>query len=182
VRVWILPGNEGAVVTVETFFIPKAQNNTTDAEQSQGAAVFFDYRRIVHHSYAPEGQTINKEYYLEVIRHLCNAVWHKRPDLWVSRNWQLHHDSAPAHSSHLIQSFLVKHGIPIVCQAPYSPDLAHCDFWLLPKLKRPLKGSRFDNREDIMRNATKELRSLPEEACQKCFQQVKEHWAKCVES
>jgi hypothetical protein len=25
-----------------------------------------------------------------------------------------------------------------------------------------MKGSRFDSREDIMRNATKELRSLPE--------------------
>jgi hypothetical protein len=43
--------------------------------------VFFDYRRIVHHSYAPEGQTINKEYYLEVIRHLRDAVRYKRPDL-----------------------------------------------------------------------------------------------------
>jgi hypothetical protein len=26
--------------------------------------VFFDYCGIVHHSYAPEDQTINKEYYL----------------------------------------------------------------------------------------------------------------------
>jgi hypothetical protein len=57
--------------------------------------VFFDYRGIVHHSYAPEGQTINKEYYLEVIRHLHDAVHRKRLDLWASRNWQLHHDSAP---------------------------------------------------------------------------------------
>jgi hypothetical protein len=40
--------------------------------------------------------------------------------------------------------------------------MAPCDFWLLPKLKRPLKGSHFDHCEDIMRNATKELRSLPE--------------------
>jgi hypothetical protein len=24
--------------------------------------------------------------------------------MWVSRNWQLHHDNAPTHSSHLIQS------------------------------------------------------------------------------
>jgi hypothetical protein len=48
--------------------------------------VFFDYRGIVHHSYAPEGQTINKEYYLEVIHHLCDAVWQKRRDLWASRN------------------------------------------------------------------------------------------------
>jgi transposase len=139
-------------------------------------------RGIVHHSYAPAGQTINKEYSLEVIRHLRDAVRHKKPDLWASRNWQLHHDNAPAHSSQLIQSFLAKHGIPVVPQAPYSPDMAPCDFWLFPKLKRPLKGSRFDSREIIMQNATKELRSLPEEAFQKCFQQWKERWAKCVES
>jgi hypothetical protein len=101
---------------VEAFFIPKAQKSTTGAEQSQGAAVFFDYREIVHHSYAPASQTINKEYYLEAIRHLRDAVRHKRPDLWASHNWQLHHDNAPAHSSHLIQSFLAKHGIPVVPQ------------------------------------------------------------------
>jgi hypothetical protein len=56
--------------------------------------------------------------------------------------------------------------------------MAPCDYWS----ERPLKGSRFDSREDIMRNATKELRSLLEEAFQKCFQQWKERWAKCVES
>jgi hypothetical protein len=145
-------------------------------------AVFCDYRGIVYHSYASESQTVNKEYYLEVIRHLRDADWCKRPDLWASRNWQLHHDNAPAHSSHLIQSFLANHGIPVVRQAPYSPYMAPCDFWLLPKLKRPLKCSRFDGREDIMRNATKELRSLPEEAFQKGFQQWKERWTKCVES
>jgi hypothetical protein len=60
--------------------------------------------------------------------------------------------------------------------------MASCDFWLFPKLKRPLKSSRFDSREDILRNATKELRSLPEEAFQKCFQQWKKCWAKHVES
>jgi histone-lysine N-methyltransferase SETMAR len=125
--------------------------------------VFFDYRGIVHHRYAPEGQTINKEYNLEIVHHLRDAVWHKRP-AWASCNWQLHHDNAPAHSSHLIQSFLAKRGITVLRQAPYSPDMAPCDFWLFPKLKRPLKGSRFDSREDIMRIATKELRSLPDEA------------------
>jgi hypothetical protein len=76
--------------------------------------VFFDYRRIVHHSYAPEGQTVNKEYYLEVISHLHDAVQCKRLDLWASHNWQLHNDNALAHSSHLIQSFLAKHDIPVL--------------------------------------------------------------------
>jgi hypothetical protein len=49
-------------------------------------------------------------------------------------------------------------------------------------LKRPLKGSHFDSHEDIMQNATKELRNLTEEAFQKCFQQWKKRWAKCVEA
>jgi transposase len=121
--------------------------------------VFFDYRRIVHHSYAPEGQTMNKEYYLEVICQIRDAVRRKRPNLCTSHNCQLLHDNAPAHSSHLIQSFLAKHGIPVVHQAPYSLDMAPCDFWLFPKLKRPLKGSRFDNYKDI--SGTRR-RSLPE--------------------
>jgi hypothetical protein len=112
--------------------------------------VFFDYRGIAHQNYAPEGQAINKEYYLEVICHLHDAIQHKRLDLWASRIWQLHHDNAPAHSSHLIQNFLAKHGIPVVCQAPYSRDMTSCDFRLFPKLKRLLKGSRFDSHEDIM--------------------------------
>jgi histone-lysine N-methyltransferase SETMAR len=66
---------------------------------------------------------------------------HKRPDLWAAKTWQLHHDNAPAHSAHLIQTFVAKHNIPVVRQAPYSPDMAPCGFWLFPKLKMPLKGT-----------------------------------------
>jgi hypothetical protein len=58
---------------------------------------------------------------------------------------QLHHDTAPAHSTALVQGFLVKHHITQVCQHFYSPDLALCDFWLFPKLKSPLKGRIFVN-------------------------------------
>jgi hypothetical protein len=58
---------------------------------------------------------------------------------------QLHHDNAPAHSTALVQAFLAKHHLSQVCQPPYSPDLALCNFWLFPKLKSPLKGRRFLN-------------------------------------
>jgi hypothetical protein len=89
--------------------------------------VFFDSRGVVHHEYAPQGQNINKEYYLEVFCHLCDAVRRKRPDLWAAGMWQLHHDNAPAHSSQLIETFLAKHNILVVRQAPYSPDMAPCE-------------------------------------------------------
>ncbi|PNF43029.1 hypothetical protein B7P43_G08778 [Cryptotermes secundus] len=55
--------------------------------------------------------------------------------------------------------------------APYSPDTAPCDFWLFSKLKMPLKGTRFESREDIMQNATARLITSPKDAFQKCFQQ-----------
>jgi hypothetical protein len=46
----------------------------------------------------------------------------------------------------------------------------------------PLKGSRFESREDIMKNATAQLVAIPNEDFQKCFQQWKCRWVKCVES
>ena len=144
--------------------------------------VFFDIRGIVHHEYAPEGQTVTKEYYQDVLRRLRDAVRRKRPDMWTAKNWQLHHDNAPAHSSNLIQHFLTKHGIPVVRQPPYSPDMAPCDFWLFPKLKTPLKGSRFETREEIMRNATANMNTIPKEDFQRCFQQWMDRWAKCVQA
>ena len=69
----------------------------------------------------------------------------------TSKNWQLHYDNAPKYSSHLIQTFLARDGIPVVHQPSYSPDMAPCDFWLFPKLKTTLKGSRCESREEICR-------------------------------
>ncbi|KAJ4426506.1 hypothetical protein ANN_27320, partial [Periplaneta americana] len=125
--------------------------------------VFFDVRGIVHHEYASEGQTVTKEHV-------------------DGNNWHLHHDNAPAHSSQLIHTFLAKHGITTVRQPPYSPEMAPCDFWLFPKLKTLLKGSRFESREEIMRNATTELNTIPKEDFQRCFRQWKDRWAKCVQA
>jgi len=144
--------------------------------------VFFDSRGVVHHEYAPQDQNINKEYYLEVLRRLRDAVRRKRPDLWATGTWHLHHDNASAHSSQLIQTFLVKHNIPVVGQAPYSPDMAPCDFWLFPHLKTQLKGTRSESRDDIIRNTTAKLYSIRKEALQKCFEQWWNRWEKCVQS
>ena len=39
-------------------------------------------------------------------------------------NWQLHHNKAHVHASHLVQKFLEKHQITQVTQPRYSLDLA----------------------------------------------------------
>ncbi|UYV79244.1 hypothetical protein LAZ67_17001721 [Cordylochernes scorpioides] len=102
--------------------------------------VFFDCRGVVHHEFLPQGRTVNKEYYLQVMRNLREAIRQKRPDLWENKNWLLHHDNAPAHTSLLVRDILAKNNTLMMPQPPYSPDLPPCDFFLFPKLKRPMKG------------------------------------------
>jgi hypothetical protein len=94
--------------------------------------VFFpDQDVFVHAEFIPAGQTVNKEYYLQILRRLRDAVRRKRPEKWSSGNWQIHHDNAPSHSVQLVQHFLAKHEIPQVQQPPYSPDLAPRDYFRL---------------------------------------------------
>ena len=144
--------------------------------------IFFDCEGVVHYEFAPTGQTINKEYYVEVLKRLLDAVRIKRPHFWSSGDWLLHHENAPAHSSNLVQQFLAKHKIVQLRQPPYSPDIAPCDFWMFPKLKTALKGMRFDDIETIQSNATRELNAIPKSAFEDCFKIWKHRWERVVQS
>ena len=73
--------------------------------------IFCECEGVVHYEFASRGQTINKEYCVEVLERLRDAVRRKRPRFWSSGDWLLHNDNAPAHSSNLVQQFLAKHKI-----------------------------------------------------------------------
>jgi len=104
---------------------------------------FFDIKGLVHFEFVPQGQTANQQLYLEVLRRLRDAVRRKRPELWRSGEWFLHHDSAPAHTALSVRQFLTKNGMTTASHThthpSYSPDLAPCDFFLFPRMKRDLK-------------------------------------------
>ena len=143
---------------------------------------FFDCEGVVHYEFAPRGQTINKEYYVKVLKRLRNAVRRKRPRFWSSGDWLLHHDNAPAHSSNLVQQFMAKHKIVQLRQPPYSPDMAPCDFCMFSKFKMALKGKQFDDIETIQSNATRELKAIPKSAFEDCFKMWKHRWERVVQS
>lgn len=144
--------------------------------------VFFDIRGVVHFEYVPIGQTVNKEFYLGVMRRVRDAIRRKRPELWKNNSWILHHDNAPCHKAIIVTEFLTKNSTNIIDQAPYSPDMAPCDFFLFPKLKLPLRGRRFESIEAIKQNSTKELKAIPETAYKKCFDDWKKRWHMCIAS
>jgi hypothetical protein len=48
--------------------------------------------------WVPEGQTLNKVYYEEVLITLCEWV-RRRPEMWMNSSWVLHHNNALEHNA-----------------------------------------------------------------------------------
>ena len=106
------------------------------ARQSKSTHKHFDSTGMIYKHWVPTGQTVNKEYYLEVLKEFRKGFCRKRPALFKSGQWHFHQDNTPVHNSILVTDNLTKMEIKTVPQLPYSPDLAPCDFWLFPKLRR----------------------------------------------
>ena len=142
--------------------------------------VFFDVHGIVYLEFLPQGQTINQNVYKDILRRLMRLVKEKRRELWETKSWLLHHDNAPAHNALSIRQFLAENNIAVLEQPPYSPDLAPCDFFLFPKLKGVIKGTRFQDSKAITTAVTKELRAIPMESFQKCIEAWQQRLEKCI--
>lgn len=56
--------------------------------------------------------------------------------------------------------FLAKNNTLMMPQPPYSPDLAPCDIFLFPKLKRPMKGRRYATLDEIKTASKEELNKI----------------------
>jgi hypothetical protein len=70
---------------------------------------FFDHGGIVHYEIAPEGQTVNQDFYQPVLRHLPDVVQRKQPEMWIMGSCLLHYDNSLAHTVLSIRQLLVKH-------------------------------------------------------------------------
>jgi len=103
---------------------------------------FFNSQGVVHKEFVLQAQTVNKQYYCEVLERLRKRVHCVRPE--IVDTWVLHRDNAPCHTAISVNKFFNKMGIPMVLQPPYLPDLSPCDFLLFPKLKFLLKGRHFE--------------------------------------
>ena len=108
---------------------------------------FFDSTGMIYMHWVPTGQTVNNEYYVEVLMEFRKIFRRKRPALFKLGQWHFHQDNAPVHNSILVTDYLTKTGTKTVPHPPYSPDLTPCDFCLFPKLKENLRGGRYETIE-----------------------------------
>ena len=89
-------------------------------------------------------------------------------------NVVLHQDNAPSHTAKSTQLEIDLLDFQHVDNPPYSPDLAPLDFAYSPKLKKHLRGKRYQDREEIryaIRSFNKTLNTV-------WFKEVYEKWVK----
>ena len=126
------------------------------------------------------GQTVNKEYYVEVLWEFRKRFRRKRPTLFKSGQWHFHQDNTPVHNSILVTDYLTKMGIKTVPHPPYSPDLAPCDFCLFPKLQENLRDYCYEIIENMKEAVTKVIDTLTQEDFHGSFQKLLEWYNKCI--
>ena len=140
--------------------------------------VFFDCNDMLHHEFLWQGRAVNKKYYSEVMSRLREAIRQKRTELWKNESLILQHDNVPAHTSMLVPDFVAK--TVIKPQPHYSSDLAPSGFFLLPKLKTPMKAKHFAMIEVIKEKLKQDMLAITKSAFQKYFEDWKNCGNKCI--
>ena len=93
--------------------------------------------------------------------------------------WLFHHDNAPVHTSAVATAKLLELGYELLPHPPYSPDLAPCDFFLFPNLKKSLAGQKFQSNEEVIA-ATEAYADLQKTYFSDGLKKLEHRWVKCI--
>lgn len=138
-------------------------------------AVFFRSTGIVSVVKLGPKQTITAKWYIDnCLKQLFDSV--------KIRGLILHHDNARPHKAIITREFLEEKGVELMEHPPYSPDLAPCDFWLFRKLKKNLRGKRFELESEIDLAVQEFFNSIPKEDWRGVFTKWQERMERCIQA
>lgn len=126
-------------------------------------------------------RTVTGDWYAnQCLPQVLDAVATRRPRT-RARGSLLHHDNAPAHTSRAVVDFLAKEHIQLLGHPPYSPDLAPCDFFVFPEVKRKMRGVRFESPEAAVEAFIQHVKGVPASDWSSCFAKWFERMQLCID-
>ncbi len=75
--------------------------------------------------------------------------------------------------------FIGSNNIKLLPHLQYSPDLAPCDFFIFPYLKKKLRGRRFANLEALKVEIKRVLTTMSEDLFEMAIRNLAVRWKKC---
>ena len=73
-------------------------------------------------------------------------------------------------------------GLQLLPHPPYSPDLALCDFSLFPRIKKHLKGKKFDSNSEVEEGLHRVLGDVEENEFKEALQNWFVRMKKCIDA
>ena len=145
------------------------------------ATVFWDTDGVIHIDYLPRGTTMNGQYYADLLVRLRESIKEKRRGK-IRRGVLLQQDNAPVHSSKVAMQSVRDCGFELLPHPPYSPDLAPSDFFLFSKLKKELRGQRYDDDDELMLAVEGFCKGHDSAFYCEGLEALPRRWTKCIES
>lgn len=119
----------------------------------------YSSKKVLLVDFVPSGCSVNKDYYKNFLSRLRRAIRDKQPELHAAGPILLQ-DNASCHKAEIVMNLLDQFGWEPLPHPPYSPDLSPCDFDAFPKIKEPLRGSRFSTLEELKKAWTDCVKTL----------------------
>ncbi|UYV80945.1 hypothetical protein LAZ67_19002237 [Cordylochernes scorpioides] len=91
--------------------------------------------------------TVNKDLYIAQLHRVNEAIQQKIPDRQVQII--LLHDNAMPHVAQVVKAVLQELEWEVLQHPPYSPDLAPTDYHLFRSMSNHMRGTTFDDEEDL---------------------------------
>src|SRR5438128_1052998 len=92
--------------------------------------IFFSVEGVVAKIVVPKGVTVTGSFYADKILPEVFLKYKEMTERSTVRNVMLHHDNAAPHTSKVVTKYLKKENVSVL------PDLAPCDFFLFPRIKK----------------------------------------------
>ncbi|KAF8766448.1 Mariner Mos1 transposase like protein [Argiope bruennichi] len=112
--------------------------------------------------------------------HPSNTFAHNCTGLVSEADFTHQYDKTLTHTAIRLCNFLAKRRVTVLAHPSYSPYLAPSDFFLFPRLKRILKGTRFADIPDIQRRVILVFASIPKENFTDSFQRLYQRCHNCI--
>ncbi len=137
---------------------------------------FFDYQGMVHFEFL-RGGTVDTGTFIQILGCFRNSLKAKRPRKTRWLQWTMRPPMGRA--TQVLHLLLT--GQRTVTHPALSPDLAPSDFWLFPTLKKPLRGRKFRNLDEVEQAVTHQIGQITADQYRETMLKTwPMRWSRCV--
>ena len=143
------------------------------------ATVFWDTKSGIMLDFLPKRSTITGVYYANLLDQLRTTIREKRRGK-LSKGVLLQQDNTRVHTCKVAIDAVEQNGYELIPHPAYSPDLAPSDFFLIPNLKKDIRGLHFRSDEEVVMAVEEWVNGRNPDFFSSGLMALGHRWSKCI--